>query len=111
MNPIEPFFSEMEDYIQDSRDKLASGRDIDMLGLDIKVEALCNMVLDMPQPDRVRYEPKLQHLLEGLNALGEELREKMGGVSEHKRAHAAYKTADSRDNFGQRQKNGEDDKK
>lgn len=110
MNPVEPFFTEMQDFIQESRDKLAAGKDIDMLGLDIKVEALCNMVLDLPQPDRVRYEPKLQHLLEGLNALGNELRDKMGGVSEHKRAHAAYKTADSRDNFGNRPANSNEEK-
>jgi len=105
MTQIAPFFSEMEDYIHDSRIKLSRGEDFDMAGLDAKIESLCDRVLDMPEKERLMYEDRLKQLLDGLNTLGLELRDKIEGIKElptHKRAHAAYKTADSRDNFGKR---------
>jgi hypothetical protein len=105
MSKITPFFAEMENYISNCRRDIASGKDVDMQGMEIKIEALCNMVWEQSEVERLVYEPRLRSLLENLNELGKDLKEQIDGtrdIPQHRAASVAYKTADSRDNFGKR---------
>lgn len=106
MTAVAPFFSEMEQYIADSRATVAAGKELELAGLDDKIDALCNRILELSQDERMLYESRLQELLGSLNALGNEMRAQ-GDVKEipqHRKASVAYQTADSRDNFGKRDK-------
>ncbi len=98
------FFSNMEEYIASSRAAVAAGDDLDMAGLDNAIETLCDMIQTMPAGDQQLYEPRLQDLLMSLNALGQEMKAQAGlqDIPKHRNASVAYKTADSRDNFGKR---------
>lgn len=106
MTTIPAFFSEMERYIADSRKAVAEARDFELVGLDNNIDALCNMILALSQEERLLYETDLQNLLGNLNTLGNEMRDQFGAVQEipqHRKASVAYQTADSRDNFGNRE--------
>jgi len=105
MNDIAPFFTEMEDYIRICRETIAVCEDVQLTGLDDRIDRLCNLVLALSPDERLQYEERLQTLLADLNSLGEEMRAQYVGVTElpkHRNASVAYKTADSRDNFGKR---------
>ncbi len=105
MTTVPAFFTEMERYIEGSRKAVAEAKDFDLTGLDGKIDALCNMILELSQEERILYEVDLQNLLGNLNALGNEMRDQFSNVQEipqHRKASIAYQTADSRDNFGNR---------
>ena len=111
MTQVELFFSEMENYIAESRKVVAQSRELDMRGLDEKIEALCNMILELDKDGQAQYEDRLRNLLGNLNELGNEMRAQVEGIKDipqHRAASVAYKTADSRDNFGHRPKTDED---
>ena len=109
MSHVGPFFQEMEEYISESRIAVASGREIDLHGLNLKIESLCNMILDLSPDDQRLYEERLQDLLTNLNTLGVEMKAQFETLDllTHRQANIAYKTADSRDNFGKRGDDGE----
>lgn len=105
MSQVAPFFSEMEKYISDSRSAVAAGKEFELTGLDEKIDKLCALILDLSDEERMMYENRLQDLLASLNALGLEMKEQVEGVKnipQHRNANVAYRTADSRDNFGKR---------
>lgn len=101
---VGPFFKEMETYISESRIAVASGKEIDLHGLNVKIEELCNMILNLSPDDQRLYEDRLQELLSSLNSLGLEMKAQFEVMdfAAHRQANVAYKTADSRDNFGKR---------
>lgn len=103
MSQVAPFFSEMEHYISESRAAIANGQEVELLGLDEKINRLCEMVEGLSKEEQMMYEDRLQALLEELNALGLDLKaqhESIRNIPLHRNANVAYKTADSRDNFG-----------
>lgn len=105
MTQVAPFFAEMESYIATSRQKIAAGKDIELKGLDEKIEALCNLIISLSPEEQNLYQGRLEDLLGDLNSLGNELKTQMDGFKDlptHRHANVAYKTADSRDNFGKR---------
>lgn len=104
MSQVTTLFSEMERYISESRSHVADGKDISLQSLDANIEKLCNMVLTLTPEDQEIYEPRLQGLLLNLNALGLEMKEQnsLHELPMRRNASVAYKTADSRDNFGKR---------
>ncbi|MDX2073554.1 MAG: hypothetical protein SFX19_04215 [Alphaproteobacteria bacterium] len=107
MTEIAPLFTEMEQYIAASRATVAAGEELEMHKLDERIGQLCDMIEALSNDDRRTYESRLQELLSNLNALGNEMREQSGNVAEipkHRNASVAYQTADSRDNFGKRDK-------
>jgi hypothetical protein len=105
MTQLAGFFTEMEKYIADSRKTLAEGKDLSLDGMDKRIAELCDKVWELMPEQRTLYEDRLRTLLENLNALGLEMKAQMEGIKDipqHRRANVAYKTADSRDNFGRR---------
>jgi hypothetical protein len=105
MTLLAPFFTEMEHFIDSSRKAVAAGEELSLAGLDERIDALCERVLALSQEERLIYESRLQELLLGLNALGLDMKANMGlpnDIPQHRTASVAYKTADSRDNFGAR---------
>lgn len=103
MTQVGPFFAEMEQYISDSRAAVAEGKEFELTALDEKIGRLCDMVLALSPEEQSLYEGRLEELLGGLNALGLELKsqhEDTKNIPMHRQANVAYRTADSRDNFG-----------
>ena len=98
-------FAELEEYVASSRAQVEAGADVDLAGLDANIEKLCNLVLSMSPDDQQLYAPRLEDLLHGLNALGLALKAQhdITQLPMHRNASVAYKTADSRDNFGRRE--------
>lgn len=108
---VGPFFNDMEKFISDSRAHIAAGQDVDMAGLDSNIEKLCNMILALSDEEQRLYEDRMRDMLVSLNELGIELKAQMEGdvrdIPMHRAASVAYKTADSRDNFGIRKEDEE----
>lgn len=105
MIAVAPFFTEMENYIATSRATVAAGEELSLIGLDENIGKLCDLIMELSQEEKMLYEDRLRELLESLNALGNEMRVAEGDlkdISTHRNASVAYKTADSRDNFGKR---------
>jgi hypothetical protein len=102
----EKLFNDIASFIDQSRTLLHQGALTELAGLDEQVRILCDAVLQLSQDERVRYADKLQELLGGLKALGDEMvvsREKLAneirGVSHLKKANTAYRTAEAIDNY------------
>ena len=98
----EELFAAIAQFIAESRVLLESDALIELAGLDVQVQTLCEAVLELSQDERVAYADRLQELLAGLHDLGEEmvarregLAEEMRGVSKHKKANSAYRTVDA----------------
>lgn len=107
--PPEQLFTDISQFVVESRELLKSGAMMELAGLDQRIAALCEQVLKLSQEDRLHYADKLQKLLAELKALGEEMvaqrdhmAEEIKAISAHKKANVAYKVSDSRDNFGKR---------
>lgn len=106
MTQVAPFFSKMENYIQGIRNDIVAGKNVEMVALDENIGHLCDMVMKLSEEERMMYEERLHQLLESLNMLGRELKDHFGegdSIAAHRNATVAYKTADSRDNFGKRE--------
>ncbi len=103
----EQLFDEIGQFVKESHALLESGAIMELTGLDERVRTLCDQVLQLTQEERLMYADRLQELLEKLNGLGQALvseRDKLGEeasqLTQHKKAHVAYRTADARDNYG-----------
>jgi len=110
MTQVAAFLVEMEEYIAEARSQVALYQEIDLHALDARIGTMCDMVMELSGDERMQYEERLQKMLAALNDLGNEMKEKMGAPEDlqvHKRASVAYKTADSRDNFGFRKNEDE----
>ena len=97
-------FDEIAIFVREGRALLKDGVMMDMAGLDKRVMVLCDQALMLPQEVRAQYSGKLQELLDELTQLGKDLEKKrdalardIRGVSQHKKAHAAYTTAEASD--------------
>lgn len=103
----ETLFTEIEQFIQESRTMLESGALLEMNGLDDQVRSLCETVLQLSQEERIAASERMQHLLKELKALGEamvegrdRLADDIRQLGNQKKAAHAYKIADSRDGYG-----------
>ena len=109
MNELERLFIEAETIIADGRAKLRLSEDFELAGLEQKIETLCNRVMTESPELQQALVPRLTAILENLTTLGTGLKQAIGdmpAITVHKAANIAYKTTDSRDNFGKRDGNG-----
>lgn len=107
--PAAALFSEISQYIADSRLLIAEGKIVELSGLDNHIKNLCEMVTALSGQERGQYEQKLSQLAVELDALIKTLHEQKAYVSGEmaqasgvKKASIAYKTADAVDNFGKK---------
>lgn len=110
MIDMEVLFAEVETTIREGQAKLDERADFDLSGLQHQVESLCNYVTSQPQEIQQSLVPRLSNILQDLTMLGQGLKAEIGEpqkLQNRKAAHVAYKIADSRDNFGKRDDDGE----
>ena len=105
----ETLFKDIEHFVKQSRDMLASGAMLEMHGLDEQGRSLCELVIQLSQEERIAASDRMQHMLGELKALGEamietrdQLAEEVRQLGQSKKAVHAYKIADSRDDYGKR---------
>ena len=109
MKTIDELFGEVEMMMTRFNAKFHDPMSVDMGGMEQQVASLCDAVAELPKPDQVQYIGKLTTILESLNSLGTRLKEQLAEPAELPKlrsASVAYKTADSRDNFGKRDSDG-----
>ncbi|MDE3060120.1 MAG: hypothetical protein KGJ06_03840 [Pseudomonadota bacterium] len=99
----EALLEDIEQFIGESRALLQQGAMMELAGLDVQVESLCEAALRLSGEDRKRYADRLQSLLEELTKLGEEMAASRDAVSaelrdinRHRKAHTAYRMADAK---------------
>lgn len=107
-------FKNPELMLQDVMGQLVHGQQtlekgfvIDLSGMEREVEELCKAVLALPVQERENYAAGLEKLYRSLADFGDdltkardEIRRQIQTISSHRKANVAYKTADSRDEFG-----------
>ncbi|MFO0389257.1 MAG: hypothetical protein ACK502_06010 [Alphaproteobacteria bacterium] len=105
----EKLFQDVSAFISESRTLLEKGAVMELDGLDAEVRRLCDAVLGLSQEQRIVYADKLQVLMKGLSALGDEMAKQrdavvseMRGLNQYRKAHVAYSTADATDDFGKK---------
>ncbi len=105
----EKLFQDVSAFITESRALLEKGAMMELDGLDAEVKRLCDAVLGLSQEQRIQYADKLQFLMKGLSALGDEMIQQrdavvleMRGLNQYRKAHVAYSTADATDAFGKK---------
>ena len=89
-------------FIAVTREHVGTDAEVDLSGLDDKVQQLCEAVLDMPKPEADQYTDALQTLAEELTVLKSGMEQAQTGVREqidalnlrHK-AVKAYKTTEA----------------
>ena len=89
-------------FVRESNAKVRGGQEVDLTGLDTRVQNFCEKILAFPQENALAYEVALQQLSEDLVALQQSLEEaqaavgdELNGVNSHQNATKAYKKADS----------------
>lgn len=105
----EPLLAEIKEMIGLSRVYLAANGEFSLKGLDDKVAVLCGVIMALPKEEQPEHVAALEILLADLNSLGQGLSAQgaeffasLKEVKTHRNASVAYKTADSRDNFGKK---------
>lgn len=100
-------FNDIAQFIDRSSALLKEGALMELAGLDDQIRTLCEEVLSLSEEQRVQYADRLQTLLVGLQALGNDMvqmRDKMAqdirGLSSHQKANVAYRTAETSDRSG-----------
>ena len=95
------------EQVAHGQQKLSEGFVIDLSGMEREVEELCKAVLELSVQERENYAAGLEQLYQSLSQFGDdltrardEIRKQIQTISSHRKANVAYKTADSRDDFG-----------
>ena len=90
-------------FVEDNRELLEKGHNVEMAGLDKQVANLCESVLKLSDEERLEYADSFQELLHELTKLGEDLNNRKDAIaneirylSSHKKASVAYKVADAK---------------
>jgi hypothetical protein len=106
---IDHQFDRLTFFIEEGNKLLATGQSMELSGLEEQIDMLCGAVMDLPEVERVQYQERLTDLLNELTKLGKgliehhrDIVEELQSLPSQKKANIAYKTADSRDNFGKR---------
>lgn len=99
---IEQFFSQLSGQIEESRTLLKEGREIELERLEKGMGALFREAEALAQELNENYPDRFKALLDDLQVLIRELTERrqrvyeeIQGLTQHKRAGAAYRRADS----------------
>ncbi len=81
---------------------LEEGQEVDVTGLDAQVQKLCTRVNAMPVEEAMKLRPKMDSLIEELDALSEALenqkaliKAQLNDLVRQQKAHVAYQTADA----------------
>lgn len=103
MSNHQELFENIAKFISNSRNLLEQDAMVEMAGLDNQVQELCEKILNLSGEEQTKYADSLQHLLNELTLLGndltskrEEIASEMRDISNHKKANVAYKTADAK---------------
>lgn len=102
-------FDDISRFVSESHALLKQGAVMELSGLDERVQHLCKAVAGLSPEESVRYADDLDRLRAELTQLGEALASHrdalagdMRGLSEHRRANSAYRTAEASDNSGKK---------
>ena len=105
MSAQQELFDNIAKFVEDTRNLLSQGKTVEVAGLDQQVQGLCTKVLELSPGECEKYADLLQELLNQLTVLGEDLTIQKEAIaheirylSSHKKASAAYKTADAKGN-------------
>lgn len=86
-------------FVETTRNHIATGGEVDLEGLDAKVQELCEMVLDMPKAQADEYRQpltdlatELTELKQGMEAVQNDVREQLNELNVRHKAAKAYKT-------------------
>ena len=87
-------------FMEDCRKLLEEGNEVSVVGLDDQVKELCDVLNAMPVREGDKFEPKLQTLIDELDALGNALmaqrdaiRAELAGLNQQQKAATAYQKA------------------
>jgi uncharacterized membrane protein YdfJ with MMPL/SSD domain len=93
---------QIRSFISITKAHVGSSNEIDLTGLDGKVQELCEAVLDMPKPEADSYQQALSELVIELDELKakmisaqEEVRDKLNALNMRHKAAKAYKTGEA----------------
>ena len=102
-------FSGISQFVSESHALLKQGAIMELAGLDERVQQLCMEVVKLSEEERVRCAGDLDRLHAELTELGaalashrDALAGDMRGLSEHRKANSAYRTAEASDNGGKK---------
>lgn len=97
----EKLFNDLDALIRESNALLERGALLELAGLDEQVRTLCEAVMQLSNEERKRYADRFQRLLDELKKLGEALvahrdilAGEIRGLSEHRKASVAYRSAE-----------------
>ena len=100
----EALFDDIHGFVSQSAALLQKGEFVDLSGLDAQVAQLCEAVLQLTQEQRITHAARMQQVLGELQALGnamtairDSMSEEIRGLSHHKKASVAYRSADTVD--------------
>lgn len=86
-------------FVSVTKGHIGSGGEIDLSGLDVKVQELCEAVLDMPKHEADAYQQSLSELVAELDELKAtmvaaqtEVRDQLNALNMRQKAVKAYKT-------------------
>ena len=107
MTRPEKLFTDISQFIAESRALLDKGAMVELAGLDGRIKTLCGNVMKLSQEERIEYGAKLQTLLTELTALGDEMlaqRETLAKailhLADHRKASTAYLITEASDKKG-----------
>lgn len=105
----EQLFDQISAFVADCHSLLKQGMVLEMAGLDVRVQELCDLVLKLTQDERLHYADRLQLLFDDIKKLGDAMLEErdvllkeIQGLGEHRKASVAYRSTDAMDNYGKK---------
>lgn len=92
--------AQIQEFMKRCAVLLEEGKEPDLSGLDVQVEALCQAIANMSYEESDRMRPRLETLVQQLGELGRSLQEQkdalsqqLGALNNQKQAHSAYQRA------------------
>lgn len=102
---------EVSAFIKNSRRLLENGELAQLAGMDDQMRELCDGILRLSVEERAQYAERLQSLFQDLEQLSHVIQnmrdatvKEASQLSHHKKAHVAYRTAESSDQLHKKDK-------
>lgn len=74
---IDGDLSALLDYVRVCRGRVGKGEDVDLRGFENRVKSICDEILSLPQEHRSSLEGRMEQLIEGLEDLAKDMRERL----------------------------------